>query len=933
MPHLPTFRLAPLCQATLLALTASVCATAHAQTQAAPASGAQRVEVTGSSIKRIDGETVLPVETIRREDIDKIGVTTAAELLQKLTSNVGGLTDGASISDVSGNQRGFNGANLRGLGVSSTLVLLNGRRLANFASPGDNAGVDLNNIPAGAIQRVEVLKDGASAIYGTDAMGGVINFITRKDYQGGDIGVYALGTQHGGAGKLAFNASAGYGDLNKDGFNVFGAVDLQKLGALRSSERDFIQEYDLPGRLAPQTSSNPFPANVDLSSAQLTTLNNFVRANPTTALRGSNADGTWNPGGPNSNPRRVNFAKSTCIGGANPNSVQPLGLGGRESCSYNYMGDTEIYPQSEKANIIGRATFRLADSHQLFAEALLSKTQTDYAASPATSGSIAASVGIRLPAALQAVTGITTPVSFRFRLTDAGGRTSRVNSDAMRLVLGAVGTFGDWDYDAAINRSVNKATDANLHGWVSNSQLRAGIAAGSYNPFALPTVAGKAFMDSIQISGAERVARGTATIVDGKVSRAVTKLDGGDVVLALGAEVRREETEFSASSVLKSNDIVGDRSNSASFGALLVDTSNKRNVKGAYTEIIAPFTKQWEGQFALRHDRYDGVYDARLNSTTPSLSTTNPKVGISFRPDRTLLGRASFGTGFRAPSVSEMFRPVRSGITASFVRDPVSGEVGQLSIDRFSNPDLKPEKSKQFSLGVVFEPARNWNGSVDFWSIRKTDIISEIGEETIFSNPTYYNDPTIVSRDSGGFVNVVTVKKENRGKLNTSGVDLALRWTGEAGPYGRFGAGIAGTVVTEYKFSTDPRSSLVDGLGKFRDDKAVQRWRHRINLDWDRGDFGLSLGNTYLSGYRDQNVPGLAAPEWSDRDVKAYALWDLSGSWRVNPQLRVRAGVLNLLDTAPPFTNQSRYFQVTWDPTYGDPRGRSFFASLNYAFK
>ena len=890
----------------------------------------QRVEITGSSIKRLASETALPVETIRREDIDKLGMTTVAELLQKLTANVGGLTDGVSISDQSGAQRGFNGANLRGLGVSSTLVLLNGRRLANFASPGDNAGVDLNNIPAGAIQRVEVLKDGASAIYGTDAMGGVINFITRQDYRGGDIGVYVLSTQQGGAGKTAVNASAGYGDLVKDGYNVFGAIDLQKLDPLRSGQRAFIQDYDLPGRLAPQTSSNPFPANVDLSSAQLTALNNFVRANSATALRGSNADGTWNPGGPNSASRRVNFSKASCTGGANPNSVQPTGLGGREGCSYNYMGDTEIYPRSEKTNFIGRATLRLNESHQLFAEALLSKTQTDYAASPATSGSIAASAGITLPASLQSVTGVTTPVGFRFRLTDAGNRTSRVDSDATRVVLGATGTVGGWDYDAALNRSVNKATDANLSGWVSNTRMRAGIAAGSYNPFVLPTAAGKAFMDSIQVQGAARIAQGTMTIADGKLSRALAQLDGGDLLLALGAEVRREQTEFRATDVLKTNDVVGDRSTS---GALLADTNNTRNVKGAYAELIAPFTKQWEGQFAIRHDRYDGVFDSRINRTTPSLSTTNPKVGISFRPDRTLLARASYGSGFRAPSVSELFSPLRSGITASFVRDPVSGEVGQLPIDRFSNPDLQPEKSRQFSLGLVYEPTPNWSGSLDLWSIRKTDIISEIGEETIFSNPTYYNDPAIVSRDAGGFINVITVKKENRGKLNTSGLDVAVRWVGDSGPYGRFGAGLSGTLVADYKFATDPRSPLVDGLGRFREDKAVQRWRQKANLDWDIGNFSLTLANTFLSGYRDQNIEGLAAPEWNNRDVKPYSLWDLTGSYRFNKDLRVRAGVLNLLDTAPPFTNQSRYFQVTWDSTYGDPRGRSYFVSLQYTFK
>ncbi len=921
----------PVALAALL-MIASLQAQVHAQAQvpasATPAAAPQRVEITGSSIKRIEGETALPVETLRRADIDKIGVTTAAELLQKITGNVGGLTDGVSITDQSGGQRGFNGANLRGLGVSSTLVLLNGRRLANFATPGDSAGVDLNNIPAGAIQRVEVLKDGASAIYGTDAMGGVINFITRKDYQGVDVSLYALGTQEGGAGKTAFNASAGYGDLSRDRFNVFAAVDVQKLDPLNSSQRQFIQDYDLATRLPPQLSSNPFPANVDLTAAQLTALNNFVRANPTTALRGSNADGTWNPGGPATTARRVNFAKASCTGGSNPNSVSPTSLGGREGCAYNYMGDTEIYPASDRANLIGRATFQLADSHQLFVEGLYSRTETDYAASPATSANIATSVGVRLPASLQAVTGITTPVALRFRLSDAGKRTNRVESEATRLVLGATGTLGVWDYDAAVNFSVNQATDTNISGWVSNTRLRAGLVAGSYNPFVLPTAEGKAFMDSIALNGGERTSKGTASSLDGKLTRSLATLAGGDVMLALGAELRREKTDFRANDILKSNDVVGDRSTS---GALLADTRNRRDVMGAFAEISAPFSKEWEAQFALRHDRYDGVFNAATNSTSPKLNTTNPKLGISWRPSRSLLGRASYGTGFRAPSISEMFRPVRAGITASFVRDPVSGEIGQLIIDRFSNPELKPEKSKQFSIGVVFEPSRTWNASVDFWAIRKTDIISDIGEETIFSNPVYYNDPTIVRRFSDGFVDVITVKKENRGKLNTSGLDLALRWSGESTAYGRFGAGASGTLVTEYKFSTDPRSPLVDGLGRFRDDKAVQRWRHKLNVDWDIGDFGLTLANTYLSGYRDQNVQGLAAQEWNDRDVKAYSLWDLTGSYRFNKNLRLRGGVLNLLDTAPPFTNQSRYFQVTWDSTYGDPRGRSVFLNLQYS--
>jgi iron complex outermembrane receptor protein len=881
----------------------------------------QRVEITGSSIKRIEGETALAVETIKREDIDKVGVTTAAELLQKISSNVGGLTDGASVSDVMGGQRGFNGANLRGLGVSSTLVLLNGRRLANFASPGDSSGVDLNNIPAGAIQRVEILKDGASAIYGTDAMGGVINFITRKDYQGGDASIYALKTGEGGGGKKSASISGGYGDLGKDRFNVFGAFDIQRTERLSSSERKFMQEYSLPDRLSPQLSSTSFPANVDLTAAQLATLNK------STYLLGSGPGGTWLP----SPGRRVSFGKSSCVNGS-PNVVRPLGPGGTEGCSFNYMGDSEVYPKSDKQSFIGRATVQVADDHQVFAEVLLSKAETAYAASPATSGSINGTTsGISLPASLQAKTGITTPVNFRFRLTDAGRRTSEVTSEGSRFVLGANGRFGGWDYDTAYNHSENKTTDLDIDGWVSRSKLLDGIAKGLYNPFVAPTDdAGKKFMDSIKISGAARMSKGTSDSIDGKLTRSLMSMAGGDAMLAVGAELRREKTAFSSTAALKTNDVQGDR---ASSDALLEDSSNQRDIAGIYAEVNAPFTKEWEGQFAIRHDHYKGVKDPRSAITTPNLDTTNPKIALSYRPNKAMLGRASFGTGFRAPSISEMFLPVRSGTIASFVKDPVSGEIAQFDLDRYANPLLKPEKSKQFSAGMVVEPNKNWNGSVDYWVIRKTDIISEIGEQTVFDNPVYYNDPKIVVRDTDGAVSYLQFKKENRGKLNTSGFDLALNWHGDASSIGRFSAGIAATYITEYKFQSDPSSPLTNGLGVFRDDKAVQRWRHKLNIDWAHGPLNLSLGNTFLSGYRDQNIPGLADPGWNDRNVKAYSLWDLTGSYSFTKQLKLRAGVINMLDTPPPFTNQSRYFEVTWDPTYGDPRGRSMFVNMQYKFQ
>jgi len=907
-----TFRLSRCTYAVLLAL-GTMSLNVYAQAM-------QRVEITGSSIKRIEGETALPVEVIKREDIEKTGVTTASELLQKISSNVGGLTDGSSVSDVMGGQRGFNGANLRGLGVSSTLVLLNGRRMANFASPGDNSGVDLNNIPAGAIQRVEILKDGASAIYGTDAMGGVINFITRKDYQGADASVYALRTSEGGGGKKSATLSGGYGDLNTDRFNVFGALDLQKTDRLASSQRKFMQEYSLPDRLSPQLSSYSFPANVDLTPAQLATLNS------SSYLKGSGPGGTWVP----SPGRRVNFGKDSCVDGT-PNVVRPLGPGGTEGCSFNYMGDSEVYPESRKESFIGRATFQVSDNHQLFAEVLLSKAKTSYAASPAVSSSInGTDNGIFLPTDLQAKTGITDPINFRFRLTDAGRRTSEVTSKASRFVLGATGKVGAWDYDTAYNHSENKATDLDIDGWVSHSKMLAGIASGQYNPFVPATDdSGRKFMDSIKIHDAARISKGTSESVDGKLARPILALAGGEVMLALGAELRREKTSFTSTDALRSNDVQGDRSSS---DELLADSSNSRDIAGIYAEISAPFSKEWEGQFAIRHDRYKGVHDPLTNITTPKLTTTNPKIAVSYRPSKEILGRASYGTGFRAPSIAEMFLPVRSDTTASFVKDPISGEVAQFDLDRYGNPQLKPEKSKQFSAGVVLQPNNNWNGSLDYWIIRKTDIISEIGEQTVFDNPVYYNDPNIVVRDEDGNVSFLQFKKENRGKLNTAGFDIALNWRSDATSMGRFSASLDGTLITKYEFQSDPHSPMTNGLGVFRDDKAVQRWRHKLSVDWTQGPLNLSLGNTFFSSYRDQNIAGLADPGWNDRDVKAYSLWDLTGSYSFGRNIKLRAGVINMFDTPPPFTNQSRYFEVTWDPTYGDPRGRSFFANLQYKF-
>ena len=875
-----------------------------------------RVEITGSSIKRIDTETALPVQTITREDIDKSGATTAAELVRNISANTAPLTDGPSISDGTSGQRGMNAANMRGIGVSSTLVLLNGRRLANFAAPGDNSGVDLNNIPAAAIQRVEVLKDGASAIYGTDAFGGVINFITRKDYTGIDLAASAAATQQGGAGKRTASLSAGAGDLSRDRFNVFGVLDVQKLDALRSGQRSFIGDRPLATTLPAQMSGNTFPANFDISSAQRAAL---IAAGLLPA--GSTASRV-NPTSPKCNPPATVYAAK--------------GPGGPAACSYDYMEDTEIYPDSRKLGFVGRATFQLDPENQLYAELVQSQTKTKYVLSPNP-------IRIRnLPVTLlpepyrTALSKPGLPATFsgiRYRMTEAGNRSNEVTSDGQRLLLGATGTLAGWDYDAAFARSENRAVDKYVNGYVLFDKFDAGVRSGVINPFAPSSSAGLALINSIKVNDEARVGKGISTSLDGKMSRALAALAGGDLAIAVGGELRRELQKFSPSALLVSNNIAGDRDSTVPAGQLLdVETAdNSRNVASVFTELNAPFTKELEMQFALRFDHYSEVGN-----------TTNPKIGLRWQPYKEVLLRASAGTGFRAPSLSDLKRPTIYGTAAGFLTDPQcvkqEGSIDlctdQWAVERRSNPNLKPEKSQQFTLGAVFELGKRTNLSIDYWNILKKDVISTLGEQVITENPAAYNGKYI-QRDSDGFISNILLMKENQGRLKTSGFDFGGEWRSERGAWGRFGANLSGTLILRYDRQFGPQEPYRSNLGVFLNDQAIQKWRHRINFDWDKGPVTLTLANQYSSGYTDQNTTydpytdKLLAPNY----VKHYSLWDLTGSWAITKQLKVRAGVLNLFNVDPPFSNQSYFFLAGYDPSYTDPRGRNAFVSVNYSFK
>jgi iron complex outermembrane receptor protein len=314
---------------------------------------------------------------------------------------------------------------------------------------------------------------------------------------------------------------------------------------------------------------------------------------------------------------------------------------------------------------------------------------------------------------------------------------------------------------------------------------------------------------------------------------------------------------------------------------------------------------------------------------------------MAWTPNKSLMVRASAGKGFRAPSMSDLYRPTQYGSTAT-LPDPVycatvdnnySDCADNWDTRRYSNPDLKPERSQQYSAGIVLEPSKHWNASLDYWRIKRTDLISEIGDDIILGNLAKYGN--LVHRDEDGFIEYIELHKENRGAQVASGLDLVIDLHRLDTAFGRFGARLNGTWVLDSKIQTSPGDAFISNLGRFVTENAVQRWRHTITADWEKGPLSASLSNTYSSSYDDQNS-AINVDDGSvvaANRVKAYSLWDASMAYSLSKNLKLRAGIQNLLDEAPPYSNQAYYFISGYDPTYTDPRGRRFYASVNYAFK
>lgn len=867
-----------------------------------------RIEVTGSSIRRIAAEQSLPVTIISTDDLAKLGVSNAEQAVKFLTSNQSSTTSTVSVGATNG---GAANADLRGLGVSRTLVLVNGKRIVN--NPYLSAAVDLNTLPFGAIERIEALTDGASAIYGTDAIAGVINFITRKEYAGVSLTADALlpTTTPGDGRQGNMGVTAGYGSLAKEGWNIFGGVSYHIQQPLAAKDRDYAKTAYMPEHGFDKTSGTSFPGNYfqgDLDAV--------------------------NPSYPN-----CNLPASIPIGGI---------------CRFDYVPFIDIIPRQEQLSIIGRASYAINKDNTIAVEYLQGNNNVSAVISPTPLTNLAVVPGNPFypgngttPANTDPGFDPTKNITVGWRQTTLGGRSSEIENETNRILLSWEGSYRGWDYSVSAFQSEATVKNTFNGGYVSSQRVRDGLAglngAPFLNPFGAQSAAGQAYLESAKVLGQVQEATGTLQEVLAQVSGEIWKLPAGPMMLAVGAEFLHDKADYT-------NNFTLIRQAASSGLELAEDSTGSRRDTAFSGELSIPITKAFELNLAVRYDDYSDFG-----------GTTNAKASFRWQPMQSLLFRGSYNQGFRAPTLQDVYAPNSITFTGQPYNDPLlcpngtaitalggvqSRDCGlQFQQQQGGNRNLKPETSDAWTVGVALQPIASTTLGIDYWNYKVSSSIGPTGEDVIFGNPTLYSDLFIrcgqlSAADQARLSNVcgqgaspnalayIINGQLNLGNYKTSGLDFYANWQSEATKYGKFNAGIRGTYVLVYEYQLEKDAVYNDNLGIFFNGSPVAQYRQVLNFGWQYGPWSTQLVERYSSGYTDQNTD----ENGNLRRVAGNNVWDLAVTWSGVKGLALTAGLQNMFDYKPPFSNQDGGFQVGYDYRYANPIGRAVLLKASYQF-
>lgn len=954
------------------ALITAFCGTASMmvaqETLAQAASSLQRVEVTGSNIRRTDTETASPVQVITKQEIDQSGKGTVGEYLQTLTSDGQG-----SVPFTYG--RGFSGAtasgiSLRGLGANATLVLVNGRRIAPavLADDAQRAFTDLNQIPLEAVERVEVVKDGASSIYGSDAVAGVVNIILKKNYVGTVAKLTYGVSQKSDGNEPRVAITHGFGDIDKDGYNVLlnaefgkkdpifyrdrsgtvGASALAQFGFDPNGSNNNITRFGGNGYIP--VAANGVRLNNTASQSIIGNVRNPAIANGPYYSRGDSAGAGF--------ARFFPAAQAYCIANRNLTSNDPAG-----SCSTDmWRQQGQVQPEMQTGSFFGRFTKQINANMEGFVELGYYQTRSNVQiTSLVPSGTIFfanGDVASNTAATLLGATHPDNPYNAAARLSynpglEIGPRTITSSAHSQRIVAGVKGTWNAWDFDTAFTYSESKQTDTaeKVINWrVSNALLNptaANIAAATANSAAyaaLPPgtvwrIGENAYLNSPAMYAAllqnqSRAGFSKQYGVDAKVSREIGKLDGGPIGLAIGFEARKESNELPLYSGL------GDY-----IGLSLTGYGGERNIYAAYTEVLLPVTKRLELNAAVRYDHYSDAGNA-----------VTPKIGAKFKALDNLAFRGTYAYGFRAPSSTENSATSIAAFGGATIDDHVRCAAGVQASDcigvaptfvQRGNPALEPEKSRSSTLGVVWDVTPKTSLTADLWQIKRTGLPVIEDPQAAVDAGRYTRDPA-TSQFAGDPGAILTgfVVFQNSAESLTRGLDIEAkhRWD-LGGGNGRLTMGatwshlftqrvIDSLGVTHDYAGTHGDCNITNCMGSGKD-------RVSVNATWDLGVWRMGANVNYRGSFdnkfeKSDTTCAITFANGADAPggckIGSFTTLDISGAWKFRPNTEIFGSIQNVFDKKPPL-DPITYGAIGYNPLdYSGAIGRYFRVGVKHQF-
>ncbi|MET3109398.1 iron complex outermembrane receptor protein [Oxalobacteraceae bacterium GrIS 1.18] len=960
-------------QLALAVMAGTTLMSAYAQQSQETDGNVVKVLITGSNIKTIDSETASPVQVIKHDDIVRQGVTNVSDLV----SNISASSSQGNLTDISGSNSfapGGSAVSLRNLGEQSTLVLVNGRRIATYGFA-DFTGLfsNVDTIPIDAVERVEILKSGASAIYGSDAVAGVINIITRQNYQGVSVNADAQRSlQSHSFGTNKASITAGFGDYDSDGYNILVNADIFKRQSVMWSQ---VIQYTNPDLT--RTSSN---------WGKLSTFShgNLIGANTSEPL----------PGCP-------------------PDLIQ----GGL--CKYNRAQQFQAVPESQRANFYSTGTFNLGGGTQAFAEVSLSKSKTSYispvqtygAGSPITWGNPITGKPLTFnylglapndPVNLTGDDG----TEIRLRFLDAPSY-GKIDGTQFRVLGGLRGNLDKFDWEAAAGVMGSKVTSTS-QGQFSSSGFIKEI--GDYNNFYGNNNAGTSLSytatdpnffnqpGGYRVGGLNSAAvlntlfpvytstgKNQAEFADAKITGPIYSLPAGTINIALGGEVRHESMNLGVSDNQQTGDIVG-------LGTSVADSS--RNIESLYTELNIPAMKQLEVVGALRMDKYPNV-----------TAHFSPKLALLYTPVDSLKVRASLEHGFRAPNLVESanstkfafdpgtsdplrclqaqqlqtdlnnaaanpaLTPTQASLISARALAVTGNECTASTPDQVkNNPGLKPETSKSYSFGLIFEPVKGYAATADYFNIDRSNVIglqtaqallaldakgmtpagSKVNRVPLNQNADQSfqaNDAALGGQNdftqygvTAGAIQDIVRGLQNISEQKTSGIDISFQGNQKLGELGTLREILDGTYTLSF-YDTSV-STLSDNLvGTY----GIPHAAANFTLVWDFKNFSNSLRYNYTGGYELQagqsdaqwSISGCAAVNFSPSQcrVASNRTTDYAISYTGIKNLVLGMNIMNLFQQKASADLRNFGVGSAVPSNLQDAQGRMLNLSVNYQFK